>query len=101
MGLNPTRLFGNKRGSGVGKIYKKYLPLSLLERKIIFLQTDHSYLFFSYITSVFYNIRRVSYRMSMITFILTLAWHITYRMAYDDSMRQVYITFTVHKFARS
>ena len=51
---------------------------------IILCQTDHYYLFFSYITLVFYNIRRISYRMDMVTYVRMLSWHLTYWMGYGN-----------------
>ena len=53
---------------------------------IILCHTDHSSLFLLYITLVFYNIRRVSYWMAMMTSVLTLSLHLSYWMARDDSM---------------
>ena len=54
-GLNPTRLFGNERGNSLGKSYLNHFTVRLGGKMIFLWQTDHCYLFLSYITSIFYN----------------------------------------------
>ena len=53
---------------------------------IILCHTDHFSLFFSRVTSVFYNILRVSYWIDMMTSVLTLSWHLIYSMVNEDSV---------------
>ena len=71
MVLNPKRLFVNERVSGVGKSYKNILSLGLLEIITILCHTYHYFFFLSFITSVFYNIRHISYWMAMTNSVLT------------------------------
>ena len=42
--------------------------------------------FFSYVTLVFFNIKCISYRVAMTTSVLASSRHLTYHMAYEDSM---------------
>ena len=66
---------------------------------IILCHTNHYSFFFLYIASLFYNIRRVAYQMTVITSVLTLSRHLTYCMAYDDSMcLRRHITFGVYYY---
>ena len=90
MGLKPTYCYGNEQGSGVGKSYNCFYIVRLIRKN------NHplpywSFFFFSYITSVFYNMQGVSFRMAMTTSILMLSWHLLLPLLFSKSTSSFHI----------
>ena len=83
MELNPTSLFGNRKGSSVGKSYKNHFIVRLIRNNYYPLPDCSLFFFFLYISSVFYNNRRISYCMAINTFVLTSSRNILYLLLFS------------------